>query len=285
MVMEEGVVEEGIVSMVMDAVRFWIPLHTIGLPEEFFPAHLSVALIDALVQPLPGREETQKAGDRYCHRFGLARTREDAWTLPPVAEQETFRDLMRRFEELGIAAMAKVLYGANHGAIGGAAESVESVRVAAEALLDTGVAHLQRAQYRSATKIAATLRTLQAIDAGAIRRLLMYTGDDEFVYGDVFVRGFVAGAPNRRSIPAAKAKAYVRAVAYELLLAPRFLDYRIWEHGTSGFASRGHAVPALSRRGGGSGGVFPAAWRGRRQSSDGIAAPPSGTISYGIDVD
>ena len=70
------------VRQVADAVRRSLSLLQLRLPDQFFPAHLSVALIDALFRSQP-RGPTSTMAGRYCHRFGLARTRSERWELPP----------------------------------------------------------------------------------------------------------------------------------------------------------------------------------------------------------
>ena len=65
------------------------------------------------------------------------------------------------------------------------------------------------------------------------------TGQDDFVLGDIHVRGFVADAIQRRTVSSTRAVALVRSAACELVLSPRFVDREIWE-----FAARtGHRDP------------------------------------------
>ena len=47
-------------------------------------------------------------------------------------------------------------------------------------------------------------------------------------WGDAPVRAFAAGALGRRGVAATRAVALVRAAAYELVLAPRYVDHAIW---------------------------------------------------------
>ena len=50
------------------------------------------------------------------------------------------------------------------------------------------------------------------------------------------MRGFVARALERETVSAARAELLVRRAAYELILSPRHVDYRIWSraYGTAG---------------------------------------------------
>ena len=75
----------------------------------------------------------------------------------------------------------------------------------------------------------------------------MYAGEEEFVQSDAHVRRFVASAIGRRQVSADRAEALVRAAAHELILSPRFLDFRIWDYGVSGAGvARPPAPPAGS---------------------------------------
>ena len=67
------------------------------------------------------------------------------------------------------------------------------------------------------------------------RRILAYTGDDDFVLGDWRVCAFVARAINRRAVSSARAEALVRLCAHERLLSPRYLCWRIWSENESAF--------------------------------------------------
>ena len=103
---------------------------------------------------------------------------------------------------------------------------------ATRALLETGVAILQDLNSRPPEMIEDAVRAVHGIGAHTVRRLLMYGGGEDFVRGDALVRRFVASALGRRTIAGDKAERLVRAAAYELILPPRLLDYRIWKYGT-----------------------------------------------------
>ena len=61
------------VHRMMDAARGSISLTNIDLPDEFYPAHLSATLIDAVFRPRLG-ERTATPGERHLGHFGIART-------------------------------------------------------------------------------------------------------------------------------------------------------------------------------------------------------------------
>lgn len=220
------------VRLVADAVRASISLENIDLPCEFFPAHLSVALVDAVFRPRHG-EHAVAIVERYCHRFGVARTRATYTRLPPAAKQETLSDLIRHFDALGMETMMDEVFGTRMCSPGTGATEAESVLGAARALRDIGLEYLQNVCRRRPEEIEDTLWPVLGIGGCTLRRLLMYTGRDDFVRGDFHVRGFVARALGRRSVSAAEAENLVRRAAHELILSPRFLDHGLWKHGAS----------------------------------------------------
>ena len=77
------------------------------LPDPFFPAHLPVAIVDA-VFAVPPTCETQPPpvfGERYCRWFELERTRTDPFRLPSPDAQQTLGDLIAHQEALGFDAL------------------------------------------------------------------------------------------------------------------------------------------------------------------------------------
>ena len=90
------------IRQVMRAVSRYVPVETVRLPDAFLPAHLSVAIIDAVYGfRLEGDEPPPSIAERYCRHFGLVRTRADQWQPPPVHDQETLRDLVGHYDSLG----------------------------------------------------------------------------------------------------------------------------------------------------------------------------------------
>ena len=222
------------VRQLAEAVRRSLSLSELRLPGEFFPAHVAVALVDAVLHPRPWRRGAVAATGRYCRRFGLAQTRTDRWELPPVDGQESLSGLLHRFDELGSDAMANEVFRSPGDAPPVAIRRAQNVLRAARALHGIGVEVLQDIPARPPQAVEATLGTLRGSGSAVPRLLLMYTGDEDFVRGDSHVRRFVASAVGERTIPADRAEALVRAAAHELILAPRLLDFSIWEYGVSG---------------------------------------------------
>ena len=221
------------ILQVADAVCRSTSLNSVRLTDEFYPGHLSVALIDAVFNTSKrvDRRATQILSDvaRYCCRFGVARTRTVRWEMPAVARQETLGDLIRRYDASGVDRMADDVFQMRARGSSTKRLAVQSVLDAARALREIGVDVLQDVQSRHFEEIETALRRVSGVGDETVRLLLMYTGDDDFVRGDESVRRFVASALGRRFVPAHVAEELVRRAAYELVLSPRFLDFLLWE--------------------------------------------------------
>ena len=219
---------------VVCAVTRLFPLKDLTLPDEFFPANLSVALIDAVFRSmLDDARRAEPGAERYCHRFGIPRTRASRWELPPVMEQESIEDFIRRSDELGKDRMVDEVFRSRQRFPGDCVTRAERVLRAAMELRRIDANVLQDVSARSPEEVEAALRPALGPRESAIRMFQMYSGEDDFVRGDVHVRRFVASALGRQSIAAGEAVELVRMSAYELALAPRYLDREIWNFGVS----------------------------------------------------
>ena len=137
------------IDQILRAIDRSIPLDDIEFPEEFFPAHLPVALVDAVFRYWPGRgEQPALPADRYCRRFGVARRRTDSWELLDVAEQETLTDLIGHYDALGVDSIADEVFRSRSHFPGTAIGRAEYVRKVAHALRGIGVEVLQDIQAR-----------------------------------------------------------------------------------------------------------------------------------------
>ena len=229
------------VRQVMRAVSAYIPGAMEPLPAAFFPAHLTVALIDAVFGAGSDGDEDPAAA-RYCRHWGLARTRPDPWAPPPVDAQETLGALVERYARLGADAMAQTM--GRDGDFVPGTRGRRSARVLrlARALRSQGVETLQDMQAMRPAELGAALPLGVELDGGAVLRLLSYTGGDGFVWADGAVRGLVARALGRGTVPAARAAYLLRRAAWELALSPRALDYRL-RGGDRASSVRAPAVP------------------------------------------
>ena len=221
-------------ELVMDAVFRSIALQELDLPDEFFPAHLSVALIDAIFgSQYRSRELSMPAATRYCRYFGIARSRDNRWKSPPANEQETLGDLIRHYDELGLDTMTIEVFGIQCDFPEQKVTRATTLLDAAKLLRSAGIDVIQDLSARRPDELGEALQAVPGIGEQTVRRLLMYTGCDDFVCADVHVRRFVASAISRRSVSPERATALVRGAAYELIVSPKFLDYRIWQLGLS----------------------------------------------------
>ena len=140
------------------------------------------------------------------------------------------RDLIGHYDGLGVGAMAaRVFRVRGHFPGTGIARAEYALRLAIE-LRRVGVDVLQDLRTWRRRKMDFALRTLTGADEQIVRTLLNYAGDDDFVWGDVSVRRFVAFAIGEETISAPRAANLVRQAAHELIVSPRYLDHQIWRH-------------------------------------------------------
>ena len=197
-------------------------------PDAFRPAHLSVALVDAVFTLPPANGYPLEAvAERYCRSFGLARLNPDHWNLPPVDAQEPLGDFIERYERLGARTMEDKVFATRCRVPGTGLSRVRCVAGAAAMLQRIGVDVLQDVHTHPPWAIRGALSAVPGDAEGLARRFLTFTGGDDFVLADGPVHEFVAGAVGRSTVSQAEAAALVRSCAYELLLSPRYLDARI----------------------------------------------------------
>ena len=216
------------------AVTRFISLEQTALPDEFFPAHLPVALIDAVFcTRLEKGDQVPPCAERYCLRFEIEAVRSNQWEFPRVEVQESLGDLVTHFEELGTQSMADEVFQTRQTFPRGSTPRVDLLLLAARELRRIGIDVLQDVSARSPEEIERVLRCSVGFDASATRMFLMFSGGDDFVRGDAVVTRFVANALGREVVCAEDAEALVRRAAHELILSPRFLDRGIWTFGTT----------------------------------------------------
>ena len=99
------------VRQVVEAVGRCISLDATELPEEFFPAHLSVAIVEAVFRiQLEPQAQSSQVAQRYCRRFGLTHRRRNMFELPPADEQETVADLIAHYDKWGVEGMVNEVF-------------------------------------------------------------------------------------------------------------------------------------------------------------------------------
>ena len=219
------------IERLIDSIGRAIPLNVFESDVSLCPAHLPVALVDAVFHFRPGQDEQAALpAKRYCLRFGVARRWPNTEELPAAYEQETLANLMAHYHELGVDRMADEVFQSRDCFPETEIERARYVMYVAGALRALGIDRLHDVRGRCPATIGEALRTLPGADEHFVRRLLLHTEDDAFVLGDGPVRDFVARALGHESIAPAQAKRLVRAAAYELVLSPKKLDFRIWLH-------------------------------------------------------
>ena len=216
---------------VVSAVGRLIDLREAELSNEFFPAHLTVALIDAVFNPQLRYDRVVPIVERYCDHFGLSRLREKGSGPPPMDRQESLSDLIGHYEDLGLDGMQRV-FQSRYCSPGTRVLKSDNVNHSAVALRRAGIEILQDMQATDPDRIKGVLGRLHGIGHRTVHMLLMYTGNDDLVKGDIHVMRFVSNTLGRRVL-ADEAEQLVKDAARELGVAPRLLDLKIWEFGAN----------------------------------------------------
>ena len=200
------------------------------LADEFFPRHLSVALIDVVFTPTLRYEEVVvPIVERYCKFCGISRSRADELCLPPWDYQETLRDCIGHYSQHGVKFMADKVYESRHCSPGTNILKAETVYKAAVCLRDIGVNVLQDMARTPQEAIGNALRPIRGIGHATIQMFLMYGGRSELVKGDVHICRFVARALCKKTVSPKEAEELVQQAAPLVDLKPRHLDYVIWK--------------------------------------------------------
>lgn len=232
------------VNRLVGAIRRNIELPR-QLPDEFFPAHVSVALIDAVFNPCLQYETVViPIVERYCRYFGLSRKRIEQCVVPPVDEQETLDDLILHYGTHGERHMREGVFKSNNKSPGTQVYKAENVLLAAQTLRGISINTLQDAQdiaSHNPEEVKCALRTIHGINHRTAHMLLMYLGNDEFVKGDRHLCSFVRSRLADNSLRPHRVEQLVRSAAREIGVTPRFLDYAIWRHGATPFKVEPHA--------------------------------------------
>ena len=149
-------------------------------------------------------------------------------------EQETLTDLIEHYKALGPGGFQQEIVRSRYRSPGTRILKSENVKRAAIELRGIEIQTLQDAQSKSAYEIKCAFRPLSGSGIGnrTIHMFLMYAGSDEYVKGNIHIRGFVAKALNRSQVSAEETERLVRGVARALGIAPRLLDYEIWKYGS-----------------------------------------------------
>ena len=213
-------------------------LENAEMGNEFYPAHLSVVLIDAVFTPRSHYERhVVPVIRRYCKHFGIERTRpgRDRNFLPPTHQQETLEDLAGHYHDYGFDRMREDVFKARYKSPGTEIFKSDNVYCAARELMKIGVNNLQDAVSTHPDEIKKSLCSIKGIGERTAHMFLMYTGEENYVKGDVHICAFVAKALGRekKNVGPGQAERIVSKAAEHLCVTPRSLDYAIWKYGSN----------------------------------------------------
>lgn len=223
---------------VAERVRQLGLLEDTKMGDEFYPAHLSVVLIDAVFTPRSHYERhVVPVIRRYCRHFGIERTRPGRGRnlLPPTHRQETLEGLAGHYHDYGFDRMREDVFKARYKSPGTEIFKSDNVYHAAEELMKIGVNNLQDAASTHPDEIKKSLCSIKGIGERTAHMFLMYSGEENCVKGDVHIRAFVAKALGRekKDVGPGQAERIVIKAAEHLCVTPRSLDYAIWKYGSN----------------------------------------------------
>jgi hypothetical protein len=215
------------VARVYDAIRAKIDLTNLSLPEEYFYASLPLCVIDAVFSIGVTYSSTQAAVARWCER------QDPPWARVGRAGcgEHTISDLIDALKAVGPDAAAENLFGNRQ------RTSSKSGILKAEAVLRFAeVLKLHGVQGFGDTddppRNTCIERDLRAIPGQASgiswEYFLMLSGADDYVKADRMVCRFVADALNVAAVTPPVARATLIGAAEELRVAPRAVDYAVW---------------------------------------------------------
>ena len=204
--------------------------------EAHRPAHLTVALVDAVFNPqLDYEKVVSPIVERYCRHFGLKRRSEPPQEWPPLRETEqTLSALIAAYEDHGKEWMRDEVFGSTHRSPGTDVYKSDNVLECARALHAIGIETIRDVGAKDPCEIEKALCDIAGVGRATMHMLLMYCGNEEYVKGDVHIRGFVAEALGVEKVRPELAEALVAGAARKLDVKPVELDVAIWTWRASG---------------------------------------------------
>ena len=216
----------------MSAVCKRIPGVNDELPEEFRPAHVTVALIDAVFNPrLRYLETVVPIVEGYCRYFNLKRTVSPERWPPPLESQQKLKTLIDQYRRAGKKKMRTRVFGKNFRSPGTVVYKSDNVLECAKALHDLCVDTIDDVRAKTPESVKKALTGVKGIGPATAHMFLMYCGRDDYVKGDVHVCQFVAKALGVEKVRPRDAEGLVAAAACRFKVTPRALDAAIWTLG------------------------------------------------------
>ena len=232
---------EDAIRAVVGAVCKEMPsLCEMGLPVEFRPAHVTVALVDAVFNPrLRYNETVVPIVKQYCNHFEIERTVEPGYWPPPRESQQRLTALIDQYR--GPAKKKKMrtrVFGKNFRSPGTMVYKSDNVLECAKALRSLDIDTIDDVQANTPKSVKKALTSVKGIGPATAHMFLMYCGRDDYVKGDVHVCRFVARALGVERVRPCDAEQVVAAAAGRLKVTPRALDAAIWTLGSEKKRSR-----------------------------------------------
>ena len=223
------------VDAVVCAACKMIPSVNEGLPEEFRPAHVTVALVDAVFNPrLRHIETVVPIVERYCRYFNLKRTVSAERWPPSLKSQQNLRALIDQYRGPGKNKMRTRVFGKDFRSPGTMVYKSDNVLECAKTLHGLYIDTIHDVRAKTPESVKKALTGVKGIGPATAHMFLMYCGRDDYVKGDIHVCQFVAEALAVEKVRPCDAEELVAAAACRLNVTPRALDAAIWTLGARG---------------------------------------------------
>lgn len=205
------------------------------LSEEYYYAHLSCCVLDAVFSIGTRYSSTRQVPIRYCANYALSRLRTQHNGLPSLAQQEPLSVLVERIEEKGAEYFAQHIVKNNQRtSTRNGLLKAEASHDFAKILVRHGICYFQDlVNHPHLEQVEADILTIKGQGSGiSWRYFLMLAGDEQEVKPDRMILRFLEQV-TQRSFELSEAVHMVQElVKHPLLLpyqlTPRHLDHIIW---------------------------------------------------------
>lgn len=205
------------------------------LSEEYYYAHLSCCVLDAVFSIGTRYSSTRKVPIRYCDHYTIPRLRKQKTELPSIRQQESLAALVEHIEKTGAVYFAQhVVQNNQRTSTRNGLLKAEASHDFAKVLVHHGVCYFQDLiDHPHLDQIEADILNIKGQSSGiSWRYFLMLAGDEQEVKPDRMILRFLEYITHQSFELAEAVKIIQELVKHPLLLpyqlSPRHLDHIIW---------------------------------------------------------
>jgi hypothetical protein len=217
---------------------------SIQLAEEYYYPHLSMCVLDAIYSINANYNATKQVPIRYCEHFSLSKTRSAKTdTYPPVEEQESIDDFIKRMSSQSIEDIAKnILKNQQRTSTKNGILKADAVLQFAKILQEFGVSCFQdiaKKKLMESPEFENRILSIKGQGSGvSLRYFFMLAGDQNSVKPDRMIKRFLSEISG--CSPDNLSNDEIQQVLVEIAgrlkaengtsLSPRLLDNMIWQY-------------------------------------------------------